>query len=238
MMTRDGLIKDPFACYEEHGFAILGAYSNNESEMIIEYATNWLQSLLPIEQHQPLESYHLWFKHKKIEHNSLFAAKNRHRKPDQTIEKIIMSERIESFLNNLVPQGYTIWDEGLGWLAFRFIRPRHNDGYPFSCKAWGPAKTVISAWLPVIGLDSNCTLKMLPGSHKLDYERHLPENSKFCKDEYRLNKLPAATEVYQPELKPGDIIFFHPNLLHSEDVTTGNNTRLSLEFRILTSEMK
>ncbi|MEE8057622.1 MAG: phytanoyl-CoA dioxygenase family protein [Pseudomonadales bacterium] len=232
-MNRSALIKDPVACYKEHGFAILVAYPESHKN-ITDYATTWLNTLLGLNLGATdLKQYHHWFETQDIHHNALFSAKNRHRLPEPKLSNMLLNSAVQQFLKKIIPQDYDLWDDGDGWLAFRFIRPAYHDGYPFSCKAWGPAKNVISAWLPIIGFDAHCTLKMLPGSHIKTFAHHLPTESKFCKEEFRLCNEPTTLEIYQPELEPGDIIFFHPKLIHSEDVSTGDTTRFSLEFRLL-----
>ena len=50
-------------------------------------------------------------------------------------------------LLNFPANKFTFWDEGLGWLAFRLVRPGFGDGYPLSKKEWGIAKDVISCWI-------------------------------------------------------------------------------------------
>ena len=223
--------KNPKASYEDLGFTILEAYPNNFN-LIREYSVEWLQSLIGLSATPNLSSYHLWFEKNGVQHDSVFSAKKRHKNPESEFGGIIINDVLNDFLGQILPGGYDIWNEGLGWLAFRFVRPGFNDGYPFSCKEWGPAKKVISGWIPIVGFDPACTLKMVPGSHKKEHARYLPMETKFCKDEYRLCREPHEDEIYQARLKAGDLLLFHPRLLHSEDVSEGNTTRLSLEFRI------
>ncbi|MDC0110944.1 phytanoyl-CoA dioxygenase family protein, partial [Alphaproteobacteria bacterium] len=130
---------------------------------------------------------------------------------------------------------FTLWDEGLGWLAFRLIRPGFSDGYPFSRKDWGPGKGTISIWIPIIGFDQSQTIAFIPGSHKKKYEKFLPTNSKFTLDEFRLKSPVSEDEIYRPKLKPGQAIVFSPKTIHSEDVPQAPGTRFSLEFRIVPS---
>jgi ectoine hydroxylase-related dioxygenase (phytanoyl-CoA dioxygenase family) len=118
-------------------------------------------------------------------------------------------------------------------LAFRLIRPGFGDGYPFSKKNWGPGKGAISIWIPILGFDSRQMIAFIPGSNNKDYEKYLPESSKFTPDEYRLKDSVPESEVYRPKLQPGQAIVFGPQTIHTEDVTKAPSTRLSLEFRIM-----
>ena len=124
-----------------------------------------------------------------------------------------------------------LWDEGLGWLAFRLIRPGFKDGYPWSCKLWGPAKNCISVWLPVVGHGPLDTLAIWKGSNNKRLKRYLPKETKFTKDEYRLVDEPETENIIRPTLAKNEIIIFGPKTIHSEDVDEGDKTRFSLEFR-------
>ncbi len=137
-----------------------------------------------------------------------------------------------SFLRRIHSGQFAQQDDGLGTLGFRFIRPGRNDGYPWSRKAWGPAKEAISLWIPVIGTSNKETLELIPGSHTKEYECYMPAHSKFAKDEYRLVHEPSADEKMRPELKDGEIIIFHPKLIHNENVVDSSITRLNLEIRM------
>ena len=73
----------------------------------------------------------------------------------------------------------------------------------------------------------------MPGSHLKEYENYLPQDGKFTKNEYRLSKKYTDIEVFNPTLSQGEVIFYHPKTLHSEDVVNSNITRLNLEFRVM-----
>lgn len=65
-----------------------------------------------------------------------------------------------------------------------------------------------------------------------EYEKYLPQNDKFTKGEYRLAE-GQNIETYNPVLDIGEVIFYHPKMLHSEDVKNSDITRLNLEFRFV-----
>ena len=152
--------------------------------------------------------------------------------PDIAVEKALLNDKLKGFLGQVGLAQYKIWDEGLGWLAFRFIRPGAGDGYPLSRKEWGIAKNVVSCWVPIIGYSPSETLTLVPGSHLKDYEKYLPADDKFCKGEYRLANTYTDLELYRPRLERGEVVIYHPKTLHSEDVIDSDITRLNLEFRI------
>jgi hypothetical protein len=231
------LPSNPVDSLNECGFAILRVFDEAQVGLLERYAKDWVYRLLAKwtsgkEATLPLDAYHLWSKSLDIAHGDVFVAENRHGYPAPEIEEILLNDKIKGFLHGLGVEHFEAWDEGLGWLGFRLIRPGVGDGYPFSRKAWGVAKHVISCWVPIIGYSPSETLTLVPGSHLKDYEKHRPMNHKFRKDEYYLKNVPADMERYNPELARGEVIFFHPKVLHSEDVISSSVTRLNLEYRL------
>ncbi len=226
---------DPLKLFNELGFAVLKIYEEPQIQIIERFAKNWVRELLPseiLDKGLLLEDYHLWPQNLGIDHKNIFCAKNRHICPPKDIENILINEHLKEFLKNIGVEKFRLWNEGLGTLAFRFIRPGVGDGYPFTRKEWGIAKKVISLWLPVIGYSPNETLAIILGSHLREYDKYLPQDHQFCKDEYRLAEPPAQGEIFRPSLKRGEVIFYHPRTIHSEDVQKSSLTRLNLEFRI------
>lgn len=223
--------------YHETGFVVLKLFDESQVGMLEKFARDWVYRLLAPwtadREHQfPLKTYHIWSQSLSIDHGSIFCAQNRHTCPRTEVEKTLINGRLKSFLHQIGLEQYRIWDEGLGWLAFRFIRPGAGDGYPLSRKEWGVARNVVSCWVPVIGYSPRETLTLVPGSHLREYEKCLPTDDKFCRGEYRLSPIYADLELYRPQLERGEVVIYHPRMLHSEDVAASEVTRLNLEFRI------
>ena len=224
--------------YKRYGFSVLKAFTAEEVRLLDRFAQQWLYRLLSKwtqgkEDSLPLQNYHIWSKSVGVDHPSIFGAKNRYLYPDQEMKDILFNGVIKDFLKGIGVQKYDIWDDGWGWLGFRFIRPGVGDGYPLSCKNWGVAKGAVSCWLPIIGRSSRETLNLVPGSHLKEYEKYLPTDGKFTKGEYRLLGGGGEVETFNPTLESGEVIFYHPRMLHSEDVANSDITRLNLEFRII-----
>jgi hypothetical protein len=223
--------------YHRDGFTVLKVFDENEVCLLERFARGWIYRLLgewtaDKENQYPLETYHVWSKSFSIDHGNVFRAPNRHTNPPKDVANVLINDRLKDFLGGIGLKRYRIWDEGLGWLAFRFVRPGMGDGYPLSRKAWGIATSVVSCWVPIIGYGPVETLALVPGSHLKEYDKYLPTDSKFCKGEYRLSDKYKDLEIFRPKLERGEIVVFHPNTLHSEDVSAGSLTRLNLEFRI------
>lgn len=226
--------RDAFA---RDGLVVVRLFSPAEAAAIETFAKRWLERLLtsaaPAPLRGPIEDYHHWFAAAGIDHGSLLRAANRHSAPQGAIRDLLTGSRVMTLLENLVP-GHQIklWDEGLGWLAFRLVRPNFGDGYSLSCKAWGPAPRVMSLWIPVVGFGPPETIGLVAGSHRRDYPKYLPSDTKFNRDEWRLTPEAAETvTLVRPALSSGDVVVFGPKTLHTEDVVAGDRTRLSLEVR-------
>lgn len=222
--------------YDTHGYAVFPFLDEESFECVKKYAVAKLSDLFKhyrgLEKSaQEIANYHL--EEASEAHGPMLKAANRHWNPPIQIQKAILNERFILLLKELGAKNYQLWDEGLGWLGFRLIRPGYNDGYPFSCKNWGPAKNVISFWIPLIGFDPALSLNIMPGSHKKEFPKYLPAHSQFTSDEYRLNYQPHSSECVRPSLLPGEAIIFHPRTIHAEQSAAANETRFSLEFRIL-----
>ena len=222
--------------YNRCGFAILQLFDESQVRLLEKFAKDWLYRLLAEwtagkEDLLPLETYHIWSKSLPIDHGNIFRNMNRHTTPGLELENALINDRLRSFLSRIGVKDYKMWEEDIGWLCFRFIRPGAGDGYPMSRKDWGEAKDVVSMWVPIIGYSPRETLALVPGSHLKEYEKYLPTNDKFCKSEYRLAPIYTDLEVYRPKLERGQAIIYHPKTLHTEDVVASDVTRLNLEFR-------
>jgi hypothetical protein len=229
------VIEDKFF---NNGFAVFKYLSSDDYAILRSFSTNWICSLfskngLPLKDTQSIETYHLNPGANEKIHGDVLRAKNRHQCPPEEIKSILINSNLKNALLDIGITDYDLWDEGLGWLAFRLIRPGFNDGYPFSKKDWGPGKGTISIWVPILGFDPDQIIAFVPGSHKRKYEKFLPQSSKFTPDEFRLKGAITESEIYRPPLKQGEALIFSPKTLHTEDVTKGTVTRFSLEFRII-----
>lgn len=236
MVNKARFPSDPVEMYNRDGFAVLKAFNESQVRILERFAKDWIYRLLAEwtsgkEESFPLETYHIWSKSLMIDHGNVFRARNRYLYPDKSVEKALLNDEFKSFLDRIGLKQHEIWDDGWGWLGFRFIRPGAEDGYPLSRKAWGIARNVVSCWVPIIGYSPSETLTLVPGSHLKEYEKYLPTDDKFTKNEYRLANIPPDLERHNPNLERGEVIIYHPKTLHSENVVGSSVTRLNLEFR-------
>lgn len=177
-----------------------------------------------------LATYHLWWS--KYDCNRAFAlsAKSRHFQ-SSTWNQINLIPFLTDFIQRFFPNYVVkVWDEGLGSSAFRLVRPGFEDGYPPSRKSWGPGGKLLSVTIPLIGFSMFESQAFILGSHLLDYPSELPVSRKFTKDERRLVD-PSSYKFSYFSVSPGDIIVFHWNTIHSEQIVGRDTTRLALEVR-------
>lgn len=228
--------------YNQDGFCIANIFDESSHKLIIEYTKDLVINVLKNNASKDfnnnefelldLKEYHLWQNRTGYEHDGVFGAKNRYLDPPKNIKNLILNENLKNFLKLININDFNLWrDPGLEWLGFRIIRPNMNDGYPVSCKNWGAAAGVVSVWFPIIGFSNLETLAIVPGSHKKNYQKYLPEDTKFIKGEYRFSGDTNDLNFVRPNLKLGEAIIYHPAALHTEDVKDSKITRINLEFR-------
>lgn len=225
--------------FQIDGYLKFNLLNSSEFHVLKAFTFNWIYSLLNINnsvfttKELLISNYHNWPCEILKDHDQIFTAKNRHCLPSEEINKLINNINLDTALREAGCQPRTVfWDEGLGWLGLRLIRPRSSDGYPLSKKIWGPAKNVVSVYVPIVGFEPEQTIGLVKGSHLKEYPSYLPANSKFCKDELRVDLTNDTVVITRPSLREGEAIIFGPNTLHTEEIKGGAITRLSLEFRV------
>ena len=221
--------------YEKNGYVVLDLYSPKEFLEIKNFTENWVKSVVQYGTfkkitNKNLENYHLWSKSLKLNHGKIFINPNRVIEPNLKVKDLIFKKKLNNTVQKILKKNYSLWrDPGLGCLCFRFIRPGHNDGYHLCKKSWGEAKNVLSAWLPVLGFEQNQMIQLLPGSHKQKIP-YVKGKSKFVEPQVDMKYL-QSSELIRPKLKKGQILLYHPDILHSEDVKVASTCRVNLEFR-------
>ncbi len=222
--------------FNKNGFTIINVFNDQKFKILNDLIKNKIYSYCNIKSdlekdEYPLKYYHDWFLKKKVNHDWLCSREQRYFYPNSKISNFFKKNLlINYFLKSLGVKNYSMWDDSFGFIGFRMIRPNYNDGYPLSCKSMGFAKKVISCWMPLIGLDKTETLLLVKGSNKKKYDSYMPRSSKFEKSDLRLSKKYKLKTV-SFDLKPGEVIFYGPDTLHSESNPLRKHTRISLEFR-------
>jgi len=74
----------------------------------------------------------------------------------------------------------------------------------------------------------NGCLQVLKGSHLLGRVDHILTGDQAGADMERVNEAQKRLETVYVEMDPGDVLFFHANLLHRSDQNRSNNPRWSM----------
>ena len=91
-------------------------------------------------------------------------------------------------------------------------------------------ENLISAWIALGPENSgNGGLKVIPGSHGLDFESECFDKDLFFRTDLIKNKT-LLKNCKQVELGKGDVLFFHSRLLHAADRNRSDETKVSLVF--------
>jgi len=98
-------------------------------------------------------------------------------------------------------------------------------------------KELLTIWTPLIGFSKKYSLKLSPKSHLISHNlknivRQKIYISKIFKIDYA-NKF----NFKRLNLKKGQSVLFHPNLLHGGSINLGKKTRVSMDFRIYNSKL-
>ncbi len=130
--------------------------------------------------------------------------------------------------------------------AFRLARPMNLSIYGKQKKDVGGVhfdlffgsaenynyKALITIWCPLVGFTNSYTLRISPKSHLKKHKKvNLDKQKKYLSPVFK-TKYTKRFKYIRPNLKPGQAIIFHPNLLHGGSHNLGVNTRCSLDFRL------
>ena len=223
--------------YKNNGYVAIRIFSKEEYKIIEDYSLRWFYKLAGIAKKEwdlfPIEKYHHWSKKLKINHEEMAGFKFRYRKPSSEVNKLLTSNiKLCSFFKKIGVSKYKVWDDGLGYLGFRIIRPNSNDGFPLHKKEWGVAKNLISIWIPIIGKNPRETFSLISKSNKSNYKYYFPKTSKFKNSDGRLIKSEEnKVKITNPNLLNNEVVIYSPKTLHSEKNIKSKDTRYNLEIR-------
>lgn len=177
--------------------------------------------------------YHVWnkddllFNHQKVCEKSF-----RHFVDNNLVNSITNQKNVKEICNIFFKGKFRVWDEGLGNVAYRLIRPFGNDGYPLSKKTWGPGGNLLSISIPISCVDPKSGIGLVPKSHKKTYSSKRDSSGKFEEKELRFSGEISDLNIIRP-MKMNHILVTHPDLLHCESVAEDcTYSRLSLEIRV------
>jgi ectoine hydroxylase-related dioxygenase (phytanoyl-CoA dioxygenase family) len=98
-------------------------------------------------------------------------------------------------------------------------------------------KELLTIWTPLVGFSKKYSLKLSPKSHlKVHNINNIVKQKVYISKIFKLN---YAKRFYfkRFDLRKGQSILFHPNLLHGGSKNLGKKTRVSMDFRIYNSKL-
>ena len=128
------------------------------------------------------------------------------------------------FINNLI--GFRVVRP-----AEKFVAGFHSESsYGIHC---------FTLWMPLTGTDSRYTLKIQQGSHLFRHrDSSILKNKKISTAKlFKRSYVKKLGSFLRPNLKLGDGIFFHPDLVHGDSKNLGSKTRVSIEIRFYRKEI-
>ena len=91
-------------------------------------------------------------------------------------------------------------------------------------------ENLVSVWLALGDEDkTNGCLRVIPGSHKLNFDSGRFDAAMFLRPDLSENKS-LIKQAVTVELNPGDVLFFHSRLFHAAGRNLSDETKLSVVF--------
>ena len=181
---------------------------------------------------------------KESEHQILMNSNNRYLKLSADEVSMFNNQYLDSifeyFYGNQAPiikyPGKKFFKNNL--IGFRVVRPgekfvagfHSESSYGIHC---------FTLWMPLTGTDYRYTLNVQPGSHLFRHrENSIIKNKQFSKAKlFKKSYIKKLGSFLRPNLKLGEGIFFHPDLIHGGSENLGQKTRVSLEIRFYRKEI-
>jgi hypothetical protein len=104
----------------------------------------------------------------------------------------------------------------------------HQDyGYWYQNGVLFPLLTSVFIAVDPATRENGC-LQIIPRSHELGRIDHVLVGDQAGADRARVDEVLKVLPLVHVEMEPGDVLFFHPNLLHRSDQNRSNNPRWSM----------
>ena len=240
--------------FEKHGYAIIKFFSKKDIKNFLDKVNLKLYSLIKKRLFNDLKNYHK-VSLTKEEHTILVNPHTRFIDFDRTIIKKIKSNKI---LKNILNYYWENENFNIKWgsstlnyktipnaSGYRIARPISTNNKDvagvhidlhFGGKIRTNNKAMLTFWTPLTGFSNKYTLRIAPYSHKHYWPvSSISKQKKYITPVFKKNyKFPY--KFYRPNLKIGEVLIFHPNLLHGGSLNNGKNTRVSLDFRIFNTK--
>lgn len=237
--------------FNKNGFSIVGVLTKKKIEFLknkilqkILYVSKKNRIFSRIKELKDISYYHQ-ISLKESEHQILMNSKDRYLKLSSDEVNMFNNTNIDTifeyFYGNQAPlikyPGKKLFRNNL--VGFRIVRPgekfvagfHSESSYGIHC---------FTLWIPLTGADHRYTLNIQPGSHLFRHRKDfIIQNKQFSTAKlFKKNYIKKLGPFLRPNLKLGEGIFFHPDLVHGGSENLGNKTRVSLEIRFYRKEIK
>jgi len=248
--------KDSLEFFNKNGYVIIKLFTAEDINILLNNTKDRLNKLirynLPI---QNLKDFHK-INFTMQDHDVMMNPHSRYIKFNKTIINKIKSNSklikiLDGFWNNT--KFNIIWGSSTlnnktikNASGFRVARPLkeytkdvagvHIDLH-FGGEIRKSKKAMLTFWTPLIGFSNKYSLRIAPKSHNTLWpSSSISKQKKYITPVFKKNyKFPF--KFIRPNLKKGEVIIFHPNLLHGGSNNIGNISRVSLDFRIFNSKI-
>ncbi len=252
--------KDSVRFFEKNGYCIINLFNSNQisdlKELIVN-KMNYLAKDLGFNlKSKDIKKYHK-FKISDETHSLLTKPSTRNFLLSSKIrKKIILNKKILKIIKKY--WGHTKfkikWVGSLSadplkqnFAGFRIVRPKrvsekdvgseHLDLHYGGQVHKNAYKALVTIWCPLEGFSEKFSLRISPKSHLTKHSvQAVSKQKKYVSRVFKKNYINKFF-FHRPRLKKGQVIFFHPNLIHGESFNFGKQTRVSIDLRIFNEKL-
>ncbi len=248
-----------FERFSSDGYALVNVIDHNDTGRLIDCVVSALndtiaKKYIAADPVINLEDYHIGAGADEASHRALMDPLARYIKVPERVNRKILRTLTETVFKPLWGHGAALISVILrndtdsrrieGAAMFRISRPNsqdsvdvHIDNNYGGIPQTGGNDVVadprfVTLWMPLTGFDERYTLRLAPGSHRQPhpddiYDGREDRVTMEISDDYA-----SRFDYVRPDLKKGQGLVVHPNLLHGKSTNMGTITRTSIEFRI------
>ena len=239
--------------YKKNGYCIVNLFNKNDIYQIQKSIIKRLNSLTNKKvfdyKYKKLQKYNEVVTNDLL-HSKLMKSDTRYIKLSKKIVKKFFNKEVlyilknewghnhfsASWIGNALKKQFRINSTG-----FRIARPmRHVKnidaaGPHVDVNAGGKIRNdflaQVTMWIPIIGFSSKYTLRISPKSQKYFHNQKLIKGKRITLSFTKIYE--KKFKFIRPNLKLGQALLLHSNLLHGSSVNNGTLSRVSLDTRIL-----
>ena len=179
----------------------------------------------------------------KTEHEILMDRETRTIKFKKSEAQLILNKRIRDLLSYYSDKEYYILRSSNkfssrgkdfnNYAGFRIVEPNSDKVAGYHSDHYNLQNFRFTMWVPLIGFNNKYSLKLITGSHYYKHSKKQIVKNKFGSARLFNNLyLKKFSKAFRPNLKLGEVILFHPYLIHGNAKNLGKTVRVSLEIKI------